>query len=127
MVDLASRADQCPIQRVTIAERQEISDQYLAQLFARLRRAGLIKSTRGPGGGYTLALSADRITAGDVLRAVEEKLEPVFCVEDDPQTSCPRVSDCSTHELWTRLGVAINHVLDSVTLADLCQDTHPAP
>jgi len=121
MVDLALHGDQRPIQRLDIAERQEVSEQYLAQLFVKLRRAGLVESVRGPHGGYTLARDAGQISAGDVLRAVEETLEPVFCVDDDPELSCPRVDGCPTHWLWAKLGDAINTVLDSVTLAELCQ------
>ena len=121
MVDLALHANQGPIQLLDIAERQQVSGQYLAQLLRKLVQAGLVESTRGPHGGYNLACNADRIRAGDVLRAVEESLEPVFCVEDDPRVSCPRIDGCPTHWLWVKLGDAINEVLDSVTLGELCQ------
>ena len=121
MVDLALYAQQGPVLCKEIAERQEISDQYLSQLLLRLKRAKLVRSVRGPGGGYVLARDAGQISASDVLRAVEETLEPVFCVDDGSQSSCHRVDGCPTHWLWARLGDAINGVLDSVTLDELCQ------
>jgi Rrf2 family protein len=123
MVDLALHGDQGPVLRKDVAERQEVSEQYLAQLFLRLKRAGLVESVRGPGGGYVLSRRADEISAGDVLRAVEESLEPVFCVEDGQGATCQRADGCPTHWLWDRLGTAITQVLDSVTLAELCART----
>ena len=71
-----------------------------------------------------LARDAAEISAGDVLRAVEESLEPVFCVDRDPQTTCPRVEGCPTHWLWAQLSEAIHQVLDSVTISDLCRHAH---
>ena len=124
MIDLALHSAQGPVQCKDIAERQEVSDQYLSQLFLKLRRAKLVRSVRGPGGGYVLARDAARISAGDVLRAVEETLDPVFCVDRDAQTTCHRVDGCPTHWLWAQLGEAIHQVLDSVTISDLCQHAH---
>jgi Rrf2 family iron-sulfur cluster assembly transcriptional regulator len=121
MVDLALYGVEAPAPCAEIARRQEVSDQYLSQLFLKLKRAGLVESVRGPGGGYVLARSPDRISAGQVLRAVDEKLEPVYCVDKGPQTTCHRVDGCPTHWLWAKLGDAIHGVLDSVTLAELCQ------
>jgi Rrf2 family cysteine metabolism transcriptional repressor len=121
MVDLAMHQDRGPVLRQEIAERQEVSNDYLAQLFVRLRRAGLVKSVRGPGGGYMLTRDPAKVSAGDVLRAVEETLEPVYCVDDEQGAACHRVDGCPTHWLWVRLGEAIHQVLDSVTLAELCE------
>ena len=101
-----------------IAQRQEISDQYLSQLLLKLRRAGLVESTRGPGGGYALARDATEISAADVLRAVEESLNPVDCI-DREGSACARADGCPTQWLWEQLDVAIHQVLDSVTVADL--------
>ena len=86
----------------------------------KLRRAGLVESVRGPGGGYVLAHGADQITAGDVLRAVDETLTPVYCVTEG-EDPCPRTDGCPTHWLWSRLDVAIRQTLDTVTLAELCE------
>jgi Rrf2 family protein len=120
MVDLAMHQDQGPVPRQEIADRQELSSNYLAQLFAKMGRAGLVKSVFGPGGGYVLAKSADQIRAGDVLRAVDESLAPVFCVDCDSAETCHRADGCPTHPLWRRLGDQITETLDSITLAELC-------
>ena len=120
MVDLAVHQDQGPVLRKEIAERQELSSSYLAQLFAKLGRAGLVTSIFGPGGGYVLAKSASEISAGDVLRAVDESLAPVFCLEPTSDKRCERAADCVTHLLWKRVERSIEEALNSVTLADLC-------
>lgn len=120
MVDLALHQGQGPVLRKDIVARQEISSDYLAHLFGKLKHAGLIQSLMGPGGGYVLARSAAHISAGDVLRAVDEILEPVFCVDADPKAACSRVDSCATHLLWAQLGRHVVELLDSVTLAELC-------
>ncbi|MFL7808505.1 MAG: RrF2 family transcriptional regulator [Anaerolineae bacterium] len=120
MVDLACFGTDGPVPRYEVAARQEVSEQYLAQLFLKLKHAGLVDSVRGPGGGYLLARGAGTITAGEVLRAVEETLAPVFCVGDEEDMSCPRADGCPTHWLWERLGETIRQTLDSVTLSELC-------
>jgi Rrf2 family protein len=124
MVDLACYATEAPVPRYEIAARQEVSEQYLAQLFLKLKHAGLVDSVRGPGGGYLLARGAEAITAGEVLRAVEETLAPVYCVGDEENANCPRIDGCPTHWLWKRLGEAIRQTLDSVTLSELCAHAH---
>jgi Rrf2 family cysteine metabolism transcriptional repressor len=121
MVDLAMHQDQGPVPRQEIADRQELSSNYLAQLFAKLGRAGLVKSVFGPGGGYVLAKSATEITAGDVLRAVEESLAPVFCVDCDQDEMCHRAEGCPTRPVWRRLGEQVTETLDSITVAELCE------
>ena len=123
MVDLALHSEDGPVLCKEIAARQEVSNQYLSQLLRKLGRAKLVGSVRGPGGGYVLTRPAGEISAGDVLRAVEETLEPVFCVDDGSEASCPRVDGCPTHWLWAKVGDAISTVVDSVTLADLCQQS----
>lgn len=119
MVDLALHVDEGPVPREDIATRQEISALYLAQLFAKLAKASLVESVKGPGGGYFLARSASEIRAGDIIRAVEEPLAPVYCVNSQPKARCHRMEDCVTHLLWKRLGERIAEVLDSVTLEEL--------
>ena len=119
MADLALRVNQGPVTREEIALSQEISADYLARLFAKLVKAGLISSVKGPGGGYILAQSAGAITAGDIIRAVEEPLAPVYCVNAKAEKTCHRVDGCATHLLWERLGERITELLDSVTLEEL--------
>ena len=119
MIDLARHADGEPVLRQEIAQRQNISADYVAQLFRPLHKAGLVEGVKGPGGGYRLARDAPEITAGDVVRAVEGPVAVVHCAlpEDD---SCDRVEECATHLLWARLSAVMTEFLDSVTLQDLC-------
>jgi Rrf2 family protein len=121
MVDLARHAREGPVTREEIAVRQEISADYLARLFSKLVKEGLISSVKGPGGGYVLARSAAAISAGDIIRAVDESLVPVYCVNTDVSESCRRRDGCVTHLLWERLGEKITALLDSVTLEELCE------
>lgn len=120
MVDLAQHCDRGPVPREDISDRQDISALYLAQLFARLGRAGLVESVKGPGGGYLLGQTAAEIRASEIVRAVEGSLAPVFCLEPTSEKRCERSADCVTHLLWKRVEEGIAEVLDSVTLADLC-------
>jgi Rrf2 family protein len=121
MIDLALNANEGPVPRTDIAERQEVSAHYIEQLFVKLRRAGFIESVRGPGGGYMLAQSADQIRAGDIIRTVEGPIALVHCVAPrQPEATCHRVDSCVTHLLWQRLSDKVAEVLDSITLKDLC-------
>jgi Rrf2 family iron-sulfur cluster assembly transcriptional regulator len=113
MVDLAQHEEEGAIARKEIARRQGISSDYLAQLFAQLREAGLVQSVMGPGGGYRLARHSSQITAGDVLRAVQEPLHPAACLEGE---ACDRLARCSTYSLWAEVGRAVAEVLDGATL-----------
>ena len=120
MIDLGLHTDQGPVLRKDIAERQGISFHYIGQLFVKLRRAGLIESVKGPGGGYVLAQDADKIRAGDIIRTVEGPIALVHCVDPDPEDACHRMDSCAAYPLWERLSRTIEEVLDSVTLKDLC-------
>ena len=120
MIDLALHANEGPVPRSDIAERQEVSAHYIEQLFVKLRRAGFIESVRGPGGGYMLAQSADQIRAGDIIRTVEGPIALVHCVAPQQEAACHRADSCVTHLLWKRLSDRVAEVLDSITLKDLC-------
>lgn len=121
MVDLANRDDRKPTTLAEIAARQEISLSYLEQLFSRLRRAGLVKSVRGPGGGYKLAFAADSIRVSDVIRAVDETIKTTRC-NGATRAGCLRKhSRCLTHDLWEELGHQIQLFLSTITLEDVCQ------
>ena len=122
MVDLALHADEEPVLRRDIAERQGISTDYGAQLFRRRRAAGLVKGVKGPGGGYRLARDAETIRAGDVVRAVEGPIAVAHCVEPGDEPACNREDRCVTHLLWKRLSEVMTEFLDSVTLQDLCDE-----
>lgn len=123
MVDLAVYDDRGPITASSIAKRQQISQSYADQLLFRLRRAGLVKSVRGPGGGFLLARKPDQTTALDVVIALQESVSPVFCVDQNQtKARCERVDSCATRKLWGRLKESIEDILRDTTLADLSAD-----
>ncbi len=124
MVDLAQHGSSGPVARQDIAERQEISAGYLAQLFLPLQAAGLVKGVKGPGGGYRLARDPAQIRAGDVYRAVEGPVAVVQCTMPCPDEgpACNRVDRCVTHLLWNEVSDAVTEVLDSVTLKRLADE-----
>ncbi len=119
MADLAKRGgDERAVALAEIAQRQDISLPYLEQLFSRLRRRGLVKSVRGPGGGYRLARSAGETAVGDIVRAVDEPLKAVRC-SSGPIGCMPGGERCLTHDLWDDLGRHIEDYLSSVSLEDV--------
>ncbi len=119
LVDLAAHGDERPISLADIAERQEISLSYLEQLFAKLRRGGLVKSVRGPGGGYLLAHKAEETRIADIILAVDEPIRATRCTPGQPFGCRANKSRCSTHDLWEELGNQIYLYLSSVTVADV--------
>lgn len=121
MVDLAKHGKGEPISLAEIAERQEISLSYLEQLFAKLRTASLVKSVRGPGGGYLLAHGAAGTRVSDVILAVDEPIRATRCTPGAPMGCSGNKSRCLTHDLWEELGNQIHLYLSSVTLADICE------
>ena len=116
MADLARNGADRAVSLAEIATRQEISLSYLEQLFARLRKSGLVKSVRGPGGGYCLARPANQITVADIVRAVDETLDATQC---GGRENCKDEERCMTHELWTTLNFKMYEYLSSVKLSDL--------
>ena len=119
MLDLALHDSDAPVRIKDIAARQDISDKYLEQIISILNSGGLVRSVRGPQGGYLLRKAPEDITVGAVLRLTEGTLAPVACVEEDAP-ECERKSICSTYNLWKRLYSAICSVVDTTTIADLC-------
>jgi Rrf2 family iron-sulfur cluster assembly transcriptional regulator len=119
MVDLASASDGQPVALAEIAERQEISLSYLEQLFAKLRRGGLVKSVRGPGGGYLLAHAAEETRVSDIILSVDEPIRATRCTPGQPFGCRSNKSRCLTHDLWEELGNQIYLYLSSVTVADV--------
>ena len=119
MTDLAGRQGDKAVTLADIAARQEISLSYLEQLFARLRRRGLVKSTRGPGGGYRLARSAAETRIVDIVLAVDEPLHATRC-GGHPSLGCMSKGErCLTHDLWAEMGRQVQDYLASVSLADV--------
>jgi len=120
MVDLAFHSKGHPVALADIAERQEISLSYLEQLFAKLRRGSLVKSVRGPGGGYLLAHQPAQTRISDIILAVDEPIRATRCAPGTPGGCRSNRSRCLTHDLWEELGNQIHLYLSSVTLQDVC-------
>ena len=123
MVDLASFSSETgkPIALSDIAARQAISLSYLEQLLAKLRRNGLVKSIRGPGGGYLLSRSSEDIRISDIVKAADEHLSATRCVSGSAEGCNADKSRCLTHDLWDELTKQIIMYLSSVSLADVCE------
>jgi Rrf2 family iron-sulfur cluster assembly transcriptional regulator len=119
MVDLAKHGTGNPISLAEIAERQEISLSYLEQLFAKLRAGELVKSVRGPGGGYLLSRGAEGTRIADIILAVDEPIRATRCSPGAPVGCRGNKTRCLTHDLWEELGHQIHLYLSSVTLADV--------
>ena len=116
MLDLALHTGEGPVTLAGISERQGISLSYLEQLFTRLRKQGLVTSTRGPGGGYTLGRSAHTIPVSDVVTAVDESVDATRC---GGRGDCQGGKRCLTHDLWTELSDQIYSFLNEITLGHL--------
>ncbi len=118
MLDLAEHNTGEYIALKDVSSRQEISVKYLEQIITQLSRAGFLKSTRGPQGGYKLSRSPSEYTVGMILRITEGSLAPVSCLEDKVN-QCPRYSECETIGFWEGLYKVINEYVDGTTLEDL--------
>ncbi|MFO1089417.1 MAG: Rrf2 family transcriptional regulator [Hyphomicrobiales bacterium] len=118
MADIALNAHGAPVPLADIAQRQDISQEYLEQLFSKLRKAGLVESARGPGGGYSLARDPDDVRIADIVFAVDEPMQVTRC-QGDAIDGCVHGDKCVTHELWAALGRQIVGFLSSVTLGDV--------
>jgi len=117
MIDIAMHGTKGPVTLAGVSERQKISLSYLEQLFGKLRRAGLVASVRGPGGGYRLARGADALSVADVITAVDEPIDTTKCGGRENCTD--EGKRCMTHELWSNLNAHIFAYLRSVSLAQL--------
>ncbi|MEZ3496083.1 MAG: Rrf2 family transcriptional regulator [Lachnospiraceae bacterium] len=122
MLDLAMHENGEYIALKDISARQGVSVKYLEQIVSVLSKADMLKSVRGPQGGYKLAKSPDSYTVGDILRVTEGSLAPVACL-DAPQNGCPRAAACTTLGFWQELYDAVCGVVDYTTLADLADRT----
>lgn len=122
LVDMASQSDGTPISLAVIAERQSLSQNYLEQLFVKLRKADLVKSVRGPGGGYLLSRPPSAIAIGEIFSAVDESLSLIECASETHSPHplpCSRSGECRTQALWARLCQHVNDLLYSITIADV--------
>ena len=118
MIDIGMNDKDNPVRIKDIAQRQEISEKYLEQIVSVLNKAGYVRSSRGPQGGYRLARAPKDYTVGDILTLIEGSLAPVACL-DTPVNECPREAVCPTLILWKKIADAVHGVVDSITLEDL--------
>ena len=123
LIDLARYSEMEPVSISCIAERQNLSERYLEQLMSLLKKAGLIKSIRGAGGGYVLAKDAGEISVGDVLRALEGSLEPVECAGYDSDEECAASGGCVTKYVWKRINESINQTVNEMKLDTLVEES----
>lgn len=120
VIEVADNKEDKPLSLATISKRQNISLSYLEQIFARLRREGIVKSIKGPGGGYILGRDSSQITASQVIKAIGETIKMTRCATD--KGGCvTKSAKCKTHSLWRGLEDSIYQYLDSITLQDLCK------
>jgi len=124
MVDVGQHQAGGPVLRKDVASRQEISANYVAQICRKLVGAGLLTGKKGPAGGYMLGRSAESITAGDILRAIEGPLALVHCVLEDDKTPCNRTEGCVAHRLWIRATASMEAILDAATLRSLIDEAN---
>jgi Rrf2 family transcriptional regulator, iron-sulfur cluster assembly transcription factor len=118
MLDLAFHSQTKPVTLTDIATRQTISLSYLEQLFARLRKAGMVKGVRGPGGGYTLSRNALEINIAEIIEAVDEPVDSTKC---GGKSNCHNDQPCLTHDLWMGLSDQIREYLKQISLGQLLQ------
>ncbi len=119
VVDLAVHETDAAVSISSIASRQGLSEGYLEQLIAKLKKAGIVTSIRGINGGYKLARDPKEITVGDVLRALEGNLSVVECPDDQ---SCDKFDSCVTKYVWKRINDSINEVVDTMTLEEVIRN-----
>jgi Rrf2 family cysteine metabolism transcriptional repressor len=124
LVCLAKKSEGNPVPLRVIAEAEDISETFLDQIFVLLRRAGLVKSIRGANGGYMLEREPADITMGEVVRVLEGSIAPMACATDDmPENFCNRSRFCDTRSVWAKLAESMTRALDSISLADVLNDS----
>ena len=129
MIDIAYSCGPEPVQIQDISRRQQISPRYLEQIFQNLKRAGLLKSKRGPQGGYALSRNADEITVLEILNATEQDVLLVDCAGTTPKkrrrkTECPFEGQCVTQSVWAEANALLDTLFSGMTLQTLCQRSH---
>ena len=126
VLDVALNAQEHPVSLSSIAARQQISEGYLEQLMAPMKKAGIVNSSRGAHGGYFLARDAHDIRVGEVFRALEGPLALASCISEDKADSCSRADVCGSAFIWKEVQNAISAVLDKYSIGDLLdKETSP--
>ncbi len=119
--DIAYHSEGLETQVKDISRRQGISQRYLEQIFQKLRRAGIVRSKRGPSGGYFLGKKPEEISIGEIVKITEGNINPVRCVDPEDSTlPCERSGECVTQIVWNEAGKRLREYFDSVTINDLC-------
>lgn len=126
LIDLALFSEDENVSIASISARQNISESYLEQLIAKLRKAGLVVSVRGAGGGYKLAKAAEEISVGDILRALEGNLDLVDCPGLKEESGCGGSEFCVTKYVWQRINDSINRTVDEIKLSQLIEESKHA-
>ena len=121
LVQLAANYDKGPMPLREISNNENISYQYLEQIFLDLKKEELVRSVRGARGGYSLAREPKEITVGDIIRSLEGPIGPVDCVKEEDSKSCERSSICVSRNVWKKLRDRMTEVLDEFTLKDLTE------
>jgi Rrf2 family protein len=121
MYEFALNYGKGPMSLKEVALRQQLSETYLEQLIAHLKKAGLVTSVRGAQGGYELIRKPETITVGEIIRVLEGPLAPSDCVLND-EPECTRAEYCVTRLIWEKIMDSINNVVDSITLNDMVND-----
>jgi Rrf2 family iron-sulfur cluster assembly transcriptional regulator len=119
MAEMAAHYPKAIVSLETLSNNQDIALNYLEQIFAKLRQGGLVKSLKGPGGGYLLAKQAEEIAIAEIVKAVDESLKMTRCDGQSNHGCMGNKARCITHDLWEGLGEQINQYLSSISLADL--------
>ena len=118
---LSESYGQGPVPLRVVAEREQISEHYLEQIFSDLRKADLITSIRGANGGYVLARHPDKLSLLELITALEGEIAPCDCVRADGAEACLRDTPCLVQPVWYRLRDGMNEILNGISLQDVCQ------
>lgn len=122
LFDIAYHSEGLPTQIKEISRRQGVTPRYLEQIFQKLKQAGIVKSIRGPKGGYYLSRKPEEIVVREIIQAMEESIEPVFCARPAKgRKKCPRESKCVAQVIWKEAGQRLFDYLNSVSLAQMCK------
>ena len=122
LFDIAYHSQGLPTPIKEISRRQEVTPRYLEQIFQRLKKAGIVKSVRGPKGGYYLSRKPEEVVVSDIIRAMGESIEPIFCARPlKGRKRCRRESKCPARVVWIEAGRRLVEYLDSVSLAGMCK------
>ena len=121
VLKLAEQEGYKPISISSIAAEEQVSPEFLEQIFYKMKRTGIIKSTRGPGGGFSLTKSLDKITLLDILKAVGEPITLTPCSTPDNKKECTRIDNCTAYDIWQEATDHLNDYFDSITIADIIE------